>query len=288
MNAVKRTFVVIVLAGLSASAWGVYWVEQFSGRPDGYRVERSGKAIPVSPLMQLQSGDELHVLGKTGRLTLVGDNNERVVLGHGNTPFQVPTEAEPPEVTDNLVAWANDWWKGPKLKSLENVLAASRGAPPLMALATSYEANMLFIGKGSLVVRWAGGEGPFRVTLADTNEHEIAGQEEITERVVRLDGLDEDIEMKTARFTGLDLAAGNYVFKIRDLRSVFFVDLIVVAYSEKPDFVEELVAMPAPESIRWGYVAMRLAEQPQWRFQALQIAEFWKLDALAKAILTRG
>lgn len=286
---IARTICITILTYcISANVWGAHWVEHFNGSSNEYRLVRQDKPIPLRPLMLLQTGDELLVLTETGKLTLVRDDDSQVILTPGDAPFRVPAQAEPPDLMHNLLAWGQNWWQGRKLKTLEAITAASRGEPPILPLATSYQGNKLLSTKSPLIMRWVGGEAPFHTILLDAEEQEIARQENITEITIRFEGTDKDINVRTARFYGLDLAPGNYILEIRDMRSAFFVDLTVVPTAERPYFIEELLNAPAPESIRWAYIAMRLTELPQWRFQALQIVDTRGLDALAEVILTHN
>ena len=115
-------------------SWGAYWIVDFSGTPEEYRLAREGKQIEIKLLMVLKTGDKLEINHKDGRLVLVREDNSRTILTNQDSPFTVPEAQDPPGIMSNLISWIMDKWKhGSKSDHLTTI---TRGPAPVLLLGT--------------------------------------------------------------------------------------------------------------------------------------------------------
>jgi len=256
-------------------SWGAYWIVDFSGTPEEYRLAREGKQIEIKLLMVLKTGDKLEINHKDGRLVLVREDNSRTILTNQDSPFTVPEAQDPPGIMSNLTSWIISKWKhGSKSDHLTTITRGS--APelppdPLLLLGTSYVENFIFPGTNVLVAHWRGGRPPFQIQLLDASDGVVAKNT--------------DIHAYSAQLTDLSLAPGEYGLVVKGRRSSIYTAIKVVKPEEKPQILMEIVESRSPDKVKDSFSVLALSSRQEWLFQALQLAEKNNLQDLKQDIL---
>ena len=75
---VSLSTLLFLAAGIPASA--AMWIEDFTGNPEDFRLERSNQTLPIEIYRRLHSGDRLSVLVDRSGLQLMRDDGSRVEI----------------------------------------------------------------------------------------------------------------------------------------------------------------------------------------------------------------
>lgn len=92
---------------ISQPAWALFWIEEFTGEQEEYRLIRQNKELRVEAGMVLETGDELSVLSDAGELQILQDDHEHENLfsfTRQNGLFKVPEPTAPSSEIRNALA----------------------------------------------------------------------------------------------------------------------------------------------------------------------------------------
>ena len=266
-----RTIGAFVLFAASA-ANGSNWVSNFAGSAEDYRVVRDRETIAIEQLMLLLPGDVVIIDRPDGRIVVVDDNNEYRNLARSDTPFVVPESKSPPQLLVNVRSWLSSWWSTRGNQNTSSMAAVSRGGLDPAISAPAAEINFLLSGARTLHVAWQGGIAPFDITLFSgtgeilVHEADLSGNEAILPEVILLNGQ-----------YRLQVSAGDADNSVA---------LNVVEKDRLPEAANAILDLDVPAEIGYGHVAMILSAYENWRFEAFQIANQYKLTQLALDLRT--
>lgn len=259
---------------ISQPAWAVFWIEDFTGKQEEYRLIRQSKDWKVEAGMVLETGDELSVLSDTGELQILQDDHEHenlFPLTRKDGSFKVPKpEALSGEIRNMLALGKRLMTQTPEEKTPTRSMKA-RGDGPVLILGASDLKNYLIAGFDSLLIHWSGGELPYRIRLLDEDDNIIIEKNNIQQNNITL--------------TDMTLPIGNYGLEVLGNSSSSYIALEVVDPDKTPPLYNKIIASQASVKVKQRYAAMVLASQSQWLFQTLQLAECHGLLNLKQSIL---
>ena len=271
LRTITAIFLLLCLSNASAS----FWVSEFTGSADGYRIERDGERILLQQLMLLQVGDTIHIDDDAAELIVINEHNESMALTRNVSPFVVPESAAPPSLLVNIGNWMTSWWQTRADQSSTTLVAVSKGMldpTPLVAVPSE---NFLLNGHREIFVAWTGGGSPFDVQLTTTSGEVIAQATHITEYGVTL--------------PPCKLDPGQRIeLRITDALGLSVVPLMIVDENQLPVPARSLIELEVPDAIRFGNLALILSGFENWRFEALQIARAYKLRDLEQSLLSQA
>lgn len=278
-NQLKRKFVQSLLALLLSifipqTLWAAFWIDDFTGEPEEYRLVRQGSELTIEAQMLLRTGDELRVLSETGEIHLEQndpDNNKQLVLTQKNGSFRVPESSVPPDVIQNMITLGEKWFEKVSEEKKSTRSLTSRGGAPVLISGASDFKNYLFAGLDSLTVDWSGGEPPYRVRLLDKNDNIITEQNGIQHNYIKL--------------TDIKLSTGDYGLEVLGDSSSSYIALTVVEADQASALYHKIYASHVPEKVKHRYATLALASEPRWLFQSLQWAQRYGLRDFRQGIL---
>jgi hypothetical protein len=203
---------------------------------------------------------------------LVDDNNEYRNLARSDTPFVVPESKSPPQLLVNVRSWLSSWWSTRGNQNTSSMAAVSRGGLEPAISAPAAEINFLLSGARTLHVAWQGGIEPFEITLFSgtgeilVHEADLSGNEAILPDVI--------------------LHNGQYRLQVSAGDADNSVALDVVEKDRLPEAAHAILNLDVPAEIGYGHVAMILSAYENWRFEAFQIANQYKLTQLTLDLRT--
>lgn len=256
----------------ASAANGSNWVSNFEGSADDYRVVRNKETITIEQLMLLLPGDVVIIDRPDGRIMLVDDNSEYRNLTRSDTPFVVPESKTPPQLLVNVRSWLSSWWSTRGNQNTSSMAAVSRGGFEPVIAAPASKNNFLLAGARTLHVAWQGGIEPFEITLF-SKTGEILAQE------ANLPG-------NLAILPEVFLHNGQYRLKVAAGDSENSITLDVVGKDRLPEAANAILNLDVPTDIGFGHLAMILSAYENWRFEAFQIANQYKLTQLMLDLLT--
>jgi hypothetical protein len=270
-----RTITAIFLLLCLSSASASFWVSEFTGSADAYRIERDGERILLQQLMLLQAGDTIHVDDDAAELIVINEHNESIALTRKVPPFVVPESAAPPSLLVNIGNWMTSWWHTRANQSSSTLVAVSKGMLDPTALVAVPGENFLLNGRREIFVAWAGGSSPFEVQLTTTSGELIAQAANITEYGVTL--------------PQCNLDSGQRIeLRITDALGLSVVPITVVDENQLPVPARSVIELEVPDAIRFGNLALILSGFENWRFEALQIAQAYRLRDLEQSLLNQA
>lgn len=268
--AITRTLATVLLLSGTA-AYGSFWVSEFEGSAEQYRLVRDNETIAIEQLMLLQSADTINIDNPGGRLLVVDERNERYELTAENTPFVVPESASPPQLLINVRNWVASWWNTRGKQSTSTMAAVSKGGlEPKIFVATSGE-NFLLSGTREIHLAWRGGIQPFDLSIVSESG--------------KLLGRRTGISGYNASLPEVALQNGQYVMQVVAGVAETNITLTAVSTEQLPDPAEAILNLDLPDKIRFGHLAMLLSAFSHWRFEALQIAHSYNLTQLEHDLL---
>ena len=276
----KLTHIHAIVYGLllcfvvSQPALAVFWIEEFTGEQEEYRLIRQSKEWKVEAGMVLETGDELSVLSDTGELQILQDDHEHenlFPLTRKDGSFKVPKpEAPSGEIRNMLALGKRLMTQTPEEKTATRSMKA-RGDGPVLILGASDLKNCLIAGFDSLLIHWSGGEPPYRIRLFDEDDNIIVEKNNIQQNNITL--------------TDMTFPVGNYGLEVLGNSSSSYIALAVVDPDRAPPLYNKMIASQASVKVKQRYAALMLATRPQWLFQTLQMAERYGLPNLKQNIL---
>ncbi|MCB1977650.1 MAG: hypothetical protein KDE66_11680 [Nitrosomonas sp.] len=260
----KRIFIQSLLALLlsvfiTQTVWAAFWIDEFTGDPEEYRLVRQGVELTIEAQMLLRTGDELRVLNETGELHLKQDDpgsNKLFILTRKNGEFSVPETSAPPGIIENMISLVKKWLDKASEEKKVTRAVATRGDSPVLISGASDLKNFLFTGLDTLTLHWSGGEPPYRIRLLDEDDNVIIEQNGIQDNYITL----KDIA----------LSVGNYGLEVFGDSSSSYIALTVVEPDQAPALYHKILASNVPEKVKQRYATFALASEPRWLFQALQ------------------
>jgi len=268
---ITRTIATVLLL-YGTTAYGSYWVSEFEGSAEQYKVVRGNETIAIAQLMLLQSDDKIIIDSPGGRLLVVDERNERYELTAENTPFVIPESESPPQLLTNVRNWVASWWNTRGNQSTSTMAAVSKGGlEPEILVATSGD-NFLLSGIREIHLAWRGGIGPFDLSIVS----------ESGEFLGRRTG----ISSFGAFLPEVALQDGQYNMKVAAGGAETNITLLAVGREQLPDPAEAILNLDLPDEIRFGHLAMLLSAYSHWRFEALQLAHSYNLTQLELDLLS--
>jgi len=271
----RRMITAIFLLLCLSSANASFWVSEFTGSADAYRIERDGERILLQQLMLLQAGDTIHVVDDAAELIVINEHNESIALTSDVSPFVVPESAAAPSLLVNIGNWITNWWQTRANQSSTTLVAVSKGMFDPTALVATPSDNLLLSGRREIFVAWTGGSSPFEVQLTTTSGELIARATQITEYGVTL--------------PQCKLDSGQQIeLRISDAAGLSVVSITVVDENQLPVPARSVIELEVPDAIRFGNLALILSGFDNWRFEALQLARAYKLRDLEQSLLNQS
>ena len=270
-----RTITAIFLLLCLSSASASFWVSEFTGSADAYRIERDGERILLQQLMLLQAGDTIHIDDDAAELIVINEHNESIAVTRKVSPFVVPESAAPPSLLVNIGNWMASWWQTRANQSSTTLVAVSKGMLDPTALVAVPSENFLLNGRRDIFVAWTGGSSPFDVQLTTTSGELIAQAAHITEYSVTL--------------PQCNLDSGQRIeLRITDAMGLSVVPITIVDEDQLPVPARSVIELEVPDAIRFGNLALILSGFENWRFEALQIAHANKIRDLEQSLLNQA
>ena len=267
LRTISAIFLLLCLSSASAS----FWVSEFTGSADSYRIERGGERILLQQLMLLQAGDTIHVDVDAAELIVINEHNDSIALTREASPFVVPESAAPPSLLVNIGNWMTRWWETRANQSSTTLVAVSKGMLDPTAIVAMPSENLLLDGRREIFVTWTGGSPPFEVQLTTTSGELIAQATHVTEYGVTL--------------PQCNLESGQRIeLQITDVMGRSVVPITVVDENQLPAPARPVIELDVPDAIRFGNLALILSGFDNWRFEALQIARTYKLRDLEQRL----
>lgn len=268
---IRRTSTTTLLL-FATAANASYWVSDFNGSAQGYRLIRYEETLVIEQLMALQPGDTIVVDDSAGRVVIIDERNQQYGLTFENTPFVVPESAPPPQLLANVRNWVASWWNTRGNQSTSTMAAISKGGlEPEILVAASGE-NFLLPGKSELHLVWSGGIQPFEVSLIAESG--------------KIHGRRADVAEHSTSLPNVDLNSGQFRITVSAGAAKTHATLTVVGPELLPDAARAVLDLDLPDKIRFGNLAMLLSAYDNWRFEALQLARSYKLRQLESDLLT--
>ncbi len=264
MTMTRTVATILLLSG--TAAYGSYWVSEFEGSAEQYKVVRDNETISIAQLMLLQSNDKIIIDSPGGRLLVVDERNQHHELTPENTPFVVPESKAPPQLLINVRNWVASWWNTRGNQSTSTMAAVSKGGlDPEILVATSGD-NFLLSGIREIHVAWRGGIRPFDLSILSESG--------------KLLGRRTGISSFAASLSDVALEDGQYNMKVAAGVAETNIALTAVGREQLPDPAEAILSLDLPDEIRFGHLAMLLSAYSHWRFEALQLAHSYNLTQL--------
>jgi hypothetical protein len=246
----------VFVAETASACAGAGIVTRIDGRPQDIVISRAGATVPRPRVLEVVcQGDIVRVSGAT-KATLSVDGQGKVTVD-GARPYTVPQRRGAPSVAGNAYRSVSDKVV-PDMKRLPwDVRLKGSGTGfefALPALASGQQ--KLQAGRRDLLVRLAGGDGPFRVDLTTESGASVA----------TASGGDPDLVLR-----GVTLAPGTYKLKASD-SSANGVEARLVVSAEGPPADTTFADLPDAE-VRAAVRAVELAKaHPDvWSFEAVQL-----------------
>jgi hypothetical protein len=252
----------------SAACTGAGLVTRIEGRPQDIVITREGAPVARPRVLEVVcQGDIIRVSGQS-RATLSVDGQGKVTVDP-TKPFTVPARRGAPTVAGNAYRSVSDTVV-PDMKRLPWDVRLKGGGTgfefALPALASGEQ--KLQAGRRDLLVRLAGGEGPYRVELLDASGAAVASAT----------GAEQDLTIR-----GANLAAGTYKLKASD-GAANAVEARVVVTAEAPPADAAIGDLPDAET-RAAVRALTLAKSHPnvWAFEAVQVLSAAPAEGLDRA-----
>jgi len=274
MPSLRATATLLMLLG-SPSASASYWVGEFTGSAENYRIERAGEEILLQQLMLLQTGDTVHIDDADAELVVINERNEHIALTNKVSPFVVPESAAAPSLLVNVGNWIESWWATRAKQSSTTLVAVSKGLFDPAALVAVQGENLLLPGRREIFIAWTGGSPPFDVTLTTPSGEIIAQVTHITEY---------DVTLPQRNFD----SGQRIELQITDGMGHSVVPITVVDENQLPVPARAIIELEVPDAIRFGNLALILSGFENWRFEALQVARVYKLRDLEHSLLNQA
>ncbi len=270
MTMTRTVATVLLLSG--TAAYGSYWVSEFEGSAEQYKVVRDNEIISIAQLMLLQSNDKIIIDSPGGRLLVVDERNQHHELTPENTPFVIPESKAPPQLLINVRNWVASWWNTRGNQSTSTMAAVSKGGlDPEILVATSGD-NFLLSGIREIHLAWRGGIQPFDLSIVSESG--------------KLLGRRTGISSFAASLPDVALEDGQYNMKVAAGVAETNIALTAVGREQLPDPAEAILNLDLPDEIRFGHLAMLLSAYSHWRFEALQLAHSYNLTQLELDLLS--
>ena len=269
------TSIAFVLLLFATAANAGYWVSNFKDSASRYRIIRESETISIEQLMLLHAGDTVIIDDPHGQIILVDESNKHRTLTAENSPFVVADSSSPPRLLINVRDWVASWWNTRGNQSTSTMAAVSRGGlEPEIKGATS-GMNFLLSGRRDLHIAWGGGLPPFDVRLMSESGNLMGHLAGIADYAISLP----QVELQDGQRYFLHVASG-------DAKGVM--DVTALGTEQLPKPAAAILNLDAPDEVRFGYLAMLLSTQWQWRFEALQLAHEYDLSRLELDLLAGG
>src|SRR5512135_1793114 len=99
----------LLLLTTSTALPAATWIEDFSGEPADFRLERGTETLAVEIYRTLQAGDRLTVLEEDSILYLKRDDGSRIDIHKSAVPYVVQDTGQPPGPMTNLWQEIGGW-----------------------------------------------------------------------------------------------------------------------------------------------------------------------------------
>jgi hypothetical protein len=268
---IPRAIVTMTLF-LATTVNASYWVSDFNGSTQQYRVIRHGEVIMIEQLMFLHDGDTIIVDNPDGRILIVDEQNRRHILTLENTPFVIPESQPPTRLLINVRNWVASWWNTRGNQSTSTLAAVSRSALEPSILVAAHDNNFILSGSREIYVVWRGGIPPFEVSLR-------------SESGTRLEQLGKVTDFNTT-FPIADLRGGHYEITVTAGASESSFKFAAVGQEMLPGPARSVLDLDLPEEIRFGLLAMVLSGYDSWRMEALQLTHSYGMRQLELDLLS--
>lgn len=238
---------------------------------------------PLQPFMVMNNGDKLELLG-SAHVTLLNDDRSTVNITTANSPFIVEGVRKDETILNRVVAWWNSSSLLEKPMSEENTV--SRGSDGNGDQACTFlgfnnsGSNYVSNQPNKLWLKWKHGHAPFVVSIFDASNN-LLKQQETAGYETSFDSINFDADSNyTIRLTCSMMLAENLAAPVQE-------EVVITPTNEQDwaKLVADIKDLQISEKAKTRLIVASLAQMPEWRIQALQLAKDNQLDELVEKIL---
>jgi hypothetical protein len=216
----------------------------------------------IQPLSVLKAGDRLWVDGKDDYVDILDNGRKVVRIDTNNSPYRVPDVSSTTWI-DNALQATLDWYHKLEKPQTQTLTLISRGedSTSVSLHGMNPDANLILTDRPEITVLWSGDIGPYEVKVfADDGKLLIEKEVRSNQTAISLTGLQE----------------GAYLLQVvSKVNPVLFADeqmFTIVDDALVPEEVRAQLSKIADLSLSDQLKAIMLANYPEWKFYALQLA----------------
>lgn len=277
----------ILILGYTNLAHSALFIADISGNPQTSQIQRGDIVLPIALFMSLKEGDVLRITAKETTITLLEDDRNTttpITLNRGNTPYTVTHVSKTKGVWDNVM----QWWHESSRPQYATVNAYSRGrknssrTQPIKLLGLNTEGiNWITLQTQQVYLTWTGGRPPFTVRLFDEN-NKILEEQRTDQQAAILSSKN----LKLAQHYRIAVSCLQQAANTGTAELVDEQQFTIVAEDTLPADIQQLDQLPLSIEIKTRLRLVRLAVLPEWRFQALQVAQSNEMEEIRQKLLT--
>lgn len=216
----------------------------------------------IQPLSVLKAGDRLWVDGKDDYVDILDNDRKVVRIDTNNSPYRVP-DVSSTTWLDNALQATLDWYHKLEKPQTQTLTLISRGedSTSISLHGMNPDANLILTDRPEITVLWSGDIGPYVVKVfAEDGKLLIEKEVSSNQTAISLTGLQE----------------GAYFLQVvSKVNPVLFADeqmFTIVDDALLPEEVRAQISKVADPSLSDQLKAIMLANYPEWKFYALQLA----------------
>ncbi|MEW8347351.1 MAG: hypothetical protein AB2687_03510 [Candidatus Thiodiazotropha taylori] len=216
----------------------------------------------IQPLSILKAGDRLWVDGKDDYVDILDNDRKVVRIDTNNSPYRVP-DVSSTTWLDNALQATLDWYHKLEKPQTQTLTLISRGedSTSISLHGMNPDANLILTDRPEITVLWSGDIGPYVVKVfAEDGKLLIEKEVSSNQTAISLIGLQE----------------GAYLLQVvSKVNPVLFADeqmFTIVDDALLPEEVRAQTSKVADPSLSDQLKAIMLANYPEWKFYALQLA----------------
>lgn len=226
-------------------------VESMTGNTDKISISRNFERIPAQPLMPLKKADWVYVEDKDSSITLRLDDGTTKVIDADSSPYQVMPTDDQATLIKNLEKLLKIYLETSEQLAIS---ATSRGSADLMLAATNQN-NIVSGSYKKLNVYWQ--------TSAELVLKDAKGTNLLSDQKTRPEITEIDIsEWKIGE---------TYTMLLAQMDDPIQARITLVDKNKLPKDAHTIQNMDLAEDKRFTYLAVALAEYPQWLMHALNL-----------------
>jgi hypothetical protein len=217
----------------------------------------------IQPLSVLKAGDRLWVDGKDDYVDVVDNDRKIVRIDNNNSPYRVP-DTESITWIDNALQAALNWYKQLEKPQTQTLTLISRGgdSTSITLHGMNPDENLILNDQPEMTILWSGDIDPYVV------------------RVFAEDGkllIEKEVSTNQTTICCTGLQEGSYLLQVvSKVNPVLFADeqmFTIVDEALLPEQVRSQISNLEDPSLASQLKSIMLAQYPEWKFYALQLAK---------------